>query len=547
MTAVPPSPLLTQRPAWAALEEHFESMHAVTLRDLFASDPQRAERFSLEAAGLYFDFSKHRITDQTLPLLLELADACRLAERIEAMFTGQKINTTENRAALHTALRAPRSSSIVVDGVDVVAQVHEVLDRMAGFANAVREGLWLGYSGAPIRTIVNIGIGGSDLGPAMAYEALSPYVKPGLAVRFVSNVDLSDFVLATRDLKPAETLFIVASKTFTTQETMHNAKHARQWLVAGLGSEAAVARHFVAVSTNRAAVEAFGIDAANMFGFWDWVGGRFSMDSAIGLSTMLAIGPAAFTEMLLGFREMDEHFRHAPFLENAPVIMALLGIWYNNFFRAQTVAVVPYSHYFRRFPSYLQQLTMESNGKHVTRAGVHVDYQTGPIYWGEAGTNGQHSFFELLHQGTRLVPIDLIGFCTNPNARPEDQDLLIANLIAQSQALAFGKSAAEALQEGSPAALAPHRAYEGNRPSTTILAPTLSPAVLGRLVALYEHMVFTQGVIWDINSFDQWGVELGKALAKDVLGTLTTGPASTGEADSSTKALIQRYRSWRGP
>ena len=541
------APALIERPEWTALQGHFEAVHARSLRELFQADGERERHFSLEAAGLYFDFSKHRIDRSTLPQLFALARACGLAEHIEAMFTGAKINTSEKRAALHTALRAPRTSQIFLDGVDVVPGVHEVLDQMGRFALEVRSGAWLGHTGRRIRNVVNIGIGGSDLGPAMAYEALRPYSLPELRVRFVANVDASDFAESTRDLDAAETLFIVASKTFTTLETMTNAHRARAWVRTQLGPDAQVARHFVAVSTNHEAVSAFGIDTANMFGFWDWVGGRFSMDSAIGLSTMVAIGPAGFAELLGGFRQMDEHFRQTPFEANAPVIMALLGIWYNNFFRAQTAAVLPYSQYLRHFPAYLQQLTMESNGKHVTHAGKKVDYQTGPIYWGQQGTNGQHSFYELLHQGTRLVPVDFIGFCRNPDATPADQDLLIANLFAQGAALAFGKTEAEVLTAGSDRALAPHRAYEGNRPSTTILAETLSPATLGSLVALYEHLVFTQGVIWDINSFDQWGVELGKVLAQGVVAELAN-PSPTGAGhDVSTAALIARYRTLRGP
>ncbi|MGA2550225.1 MAG: glucose-6-phosphate isomerase [Burkholderiaceae bacterium] len=553
MTPSATLPVLTRLPTWKTLAGHFETLSKKSLRELFSSDPERGTRFALEAAGLYLDFSKQRIDRDTLPLLINLAHDCRLSQRIEAMFTGEKINSTEDRAVLHTALRAPRESDIRVDGVNVVPEVHAVLDRMGVFAEAVRSGEWLGHTGARIRNVVNIGIGGSDLGPAMAAEALAHFIPPGLTLRFISNVDRTDFVRATHDLNPAETLFIVASKTFTTLETMENAHRARDWALAVLGEEIGIARHFVAVSTNAQAVSDFGIDTENMFGFWDWVGGRYSMDSAIGLSTMIGIGADGFAQMLAGFREMDEHFRSAPLERNAPVLMGLLGIWNCNFLGATTVAVLPYSQYLRRFPAYLQQLTMESNGKHVTRGGLRVDYATGPIYWGEPGTNGQHSFYQLLHQGTHLVPADFIGFCRNPDASASDQDLLMANLFAQTQALAFGKSDEELAAEGADPYLIPHRVSEGNRPSTTILAQELSPKVLGRLVALYEHAVFTQGVIWDINSFDQWGVELGKVLARHVLSEL--GSASAGgapkkaaqseSADSSTNALIKRYRTLR--
>jgi glucose-6-phosphate isomerase len=531
---------LTARPEWRALEAHHRQIGGAHLRDLFAADPGRGERMAAEAAGLYLDYSKHRVTDETLRLLVALAEACGLPERRDAMFRGEKINVTEGRAVLHVAMRAPRGATILVDGQNVVPDVHAVLDRMAAFAGQVRGGAWRGFTGAPIRTIVNIGIGGSDLGPVMAYEALRHYSDRSLTFRFVSNVDGTDFAEATRDLDPAATLFIIASKTFTTLETMTNARTARQWLVGALGDEAAVARHFVAVSTAAEKVRAFGIDTANMFGFWDWVGGRYSMDSAIGLSTMIAIGPERFHDMLAGFRAMDEHFRTAPLAANLPVLMGLLGVWYADFFGAETVAVLPYDQYLRRFPAYLQQLTMESNGKSVTLDGTQVDYQTGAIYWGEPGTNGQHSFYQLIHQGTKLVPCDFIGFCQSLNPLGDHHDLLMSNVFAQAEALAFGKTADEVRAEGVPEALVPHKTFPGNRPSSTILAERLTPATLGSLVALYEHAVFTQGVIWNIDSFDQWGVELGKVLAQRIVPELSGG----GELrhDSSTNTLIRRYR-----
>lgn len=535
---------LTTSTTWRQLEEHAKALGAVHLRDLFAADPGRGERMVIDELGLYFDYSKHRATDETMRLLVQLAEERGLRKRIEAMFRGEKINLTEQRAVLHVALRAPRDTHIYVDGEDVVPEVHAVLDRMSDFARRVRSGEWKGFTGRRIRAIVNIGIGGSDLGPVMAYEALRHYSERSLSFRFVSNIDGTDFAEAVRDLDPAETLFIVASKTFTTLETMTNAQTARRWLLDALGDERAVAHHFVAVSTNAAEVARFGIDTANMFGFWDWVGGRYSMDSAIGLSTMIAIGPEHFREMLAGFHAMDEHFRTAPFERNMPVIMALLGIWYNNFFGAESVAVLPYDQYLKRFPAYLQQLTMESNGKSITLDGARVDYQTGAIYWGEPGTNGQHSFYQLLHQGTKLVPCDFIGFCQSLNPIGEHHDLLISNLFAQSEALAFGKTAEEVRAEGTPEWLVPHRVFEGNRPSTTILADRLTPEILGKLVALYEHCVFTQGVIWNINSFDQWGVELGKVLAKRIVGELTA-EAPELRHDSSTNALIRRYREKR--
>ena len=531
---------LTARPEWRALEAHHRQIGGAHLRDLFAADPGRGERMAAEAAGLYLDYSKHRVTDETLRLLVALAEACGLPERRDAMFRGEKINVPEGRAVLHVAMRAPRGATILVDGQNVVPDVHAVLDRMAAFAGQVRGGAWRGFTGAPIRTIVNIGIGGSDLGPVMAYEALRHYSDRSLTFRFVSNVDGTDFAEATRDLDPAATLFIIASKTFTTLETMTNARTARQWLVGALGDEAAVARHFVAVSTAAEKVRAFGIDTANMFGFWDWVGGRYSMDSAIGLSTMIAIGPERFHDMLAGFRAMDEHFRTAPLAANLPVLMGLLGVWYADFFGAETVAVLPYDQYLRRFPAYLQQLTMESNGKSVTLDGTQVDYQTGAIYWGEPGTNGQHSFYQLIHQGTKLVPCDFIGFCQSLNPLGDHHDLLMSNVFAQAEALAFGKTADEVRAEGVPEALVPHKTFPGNRPSSTILAERLTPATLGSLVALYEHAVFTQGVIWNIDSFDQWGVELGKVLAQRIVPELSGG----GELrhDSSTNTLIRRYR-----
>ena len=509
---------LADQPAWMALEAHHRNIRAVHLRDLFAQDPKRGERLALEAAGVYLDYSKNRITDETLSLLVRLAEACGLRARIDAMFQGQKINVSEKRAVLHIALRAPRDASILVDGQNVVTDVHAVLDRMADFANRVRNGAWTGSTGKRIRHVVNIGIGGSDLGPVMAYEALRHYSDRSLTLRFVSNIDGTDFVEAVRDLDPEATLFIVSSKTFTTLETMTNARTAREWLLAGVGGNAgAVARHFVAVSTNAAEVTKFGIDTANMFGFWDWVGGRYSMESAIGLSTMLAIGPEHFRAMLGGFHEMDEHFRSAPFGQNLPVLMALLGIWNTNFFGAQTVAVLPYQQYLKRFPAYLQQLTMESNGKHVTLTGDQVSCDTSPIYWGEPGTNGQHSFYQLIHQGTRLVPCDFIAFTETLNPLGQHHAMLLANVFAQGEALAFGKTPEEVKREGSPDWLVPHRTFEGNRPSNTLLLARLTPAALGRLVALYEHLVFTQGVIWNVDSFDQWGVELGKVLAQRII------------------------------
>ena len=542
-----PRSSVTALPAWHALAAHVEQMRDVHLRSLFANDPSRADRFSAGAAGLYLDYSKNRITDETVRLLVALADACGLRERIDAMFRGEKINTTEERAVLHVALRAPRGASIVLDGDNVVPHVHEVLDRMAAFADQVRDGRWRGHTGQRVRTVINIGIGGSDLGPVMAYEALRHYSARDLNFRFVSNVDGTDFAEATRDLDPAETLFIVSSKTFTTLETMTNAQTARRWTLAALGNEQAISRHFVAVSTNAEQVAAFGIDTDHMFGFWDWVGGRYSMDSAIGLSTMIAIGPENFRAMLAGFHAVDEHFRTAPFERNLPALMGLLTIWYANFFDASTVAVLPYDQYLKRLPAYLQQLTMESNGKHVTRDGVRVDYQTGPIYWGEPGTNGQHSFYQLIHQGTRLIPCDFIGFGQTLNPLGIHHDLLMANVFAQTQALAFGKTAEEVRAEGTPERLVPHRTFEGNRPTNTILAERLTPETLGALVALYEHSVFTQGAIWQIDSFDQWGVELGKVLATRIVPSLTSVAEPVLAHDSSTNALITRYRRMTGP
>ena len=535
-------PPLTALPAWQALAAHVEQVRDVHLRSLFANDPSRADRFAAEAAGLYLDYSKNRITDETVRLLVSLANACGLRERIEAMFRGERINTTEERAVLHVALRAPRGESIVLDGDNVVPHVHKVLDRMAAFAAQVRDGRWRGHTGLRVRTVINIGIGGSDLGPVMAYEALRHYSARDLNFRFVSNVDGTDFAEATRDLDPAETLFIVSSKTFTTLETMTNAQTARRWTLAALGNEQAISRHFVAVSTNAEQVAAFGIDTDHMFGFWDWVGGRYSMDSAIGLSTMIAVGPEHFRAMLAGFHAVDEHFRTAPFERNLPALMGLLTIWYTDFFDASTVAVLPYDQYLKRLPAYLQQLTMESNGKHVTRDGVRVDYQTGPIYWGEPGTNGQHSFYQLIHQGTRLIPCDFIGFCQTLNPLGTHHDLLMANVFAQTQALAFGKTAEEVRAEGTPERLVPHRTFEGNRPTNTILAERLTPETLGALIALYEHSVFTQGAIWQIDSFDQWGVELGKVLATRIVPNLTSIAEPVLAHDSSTNALITRYR-----
>jgi glucose-6-phosphate isomerase len=533
---------LRQTPAWAALEEHAAAMRDVHLRDLFAADPARGERMTVEAAGLYLDYSKHRATDETLALLVRLAGERGLASRIDAMFSGERINETEGRAVLHVALRAPRSASIVVDGEDVVPHVHEVLDRMSAFAGRIRSGEWTGHTGRPITSIVNIGIGGSDLGPVMAYEALRHYSSRDLTFRFVSNVDSTDFAEATRDLDPAETLFIVSSKTFTTLETMRNATTAREWALAALGDEAAVARHFVAVSTNAEAVSEFGIDTANMFGFWDWVGGRYSMDSAIGLSTMIAVGPEGFRRMLAGFHAMDEHFRSAPFEQNLPVLMGLLAVWYVDFFGVASIAVLPYDQYLKRFPAYLQQLTMESNGKSVTLAGERVDHATGPVYWGEPGTNGQHSFYQLIHQGTVLVPCDFIAFARALNPIADHHDLLVANVFAQTEALAFGRTPEQVRADGVPEELVPHKTFEGNRPTTTILAEALTPEILGALIALYEHSVFTQGAIWGIDSFDQWGVELGKVLAKAIGAELESGPEPDLRHDSSTNTLIRRYR-----
>ena len=540
-------PSLRTRPAWKLLENHHKELKTIHLRDLFANDRGRGEKLSIEAAGIYLDYSKNRITAETLRLLLQLARESDLQSRIPAMFRGDKINVSENRAVLHVALRAPRGATIMHDGRNVVPEVHGVLDRMADFATRLRSGAWKGHTGKRIRNVINIGIGGSDLGPVMAYEALKHYSERAMTFRFVSNVDGTDFAEVVGDLDPAETLFIVSSKTFTTLETMTNAHTAREWLLAGLkGEDSAIAKHFVAVSTNAKEVTQFGIDTANMFGFWDWVGGRYSMDSAIGLSTMLAIGPDNFGDMLGGFHEMDEHFRSAPFERNLPVLMGLLGVWYNNFFGAQTVAVLPYEQYLKRFPAYLQQLTMESNGKHVTIDGVAVDYNTGPIYWGEPGTNGQHSFYQLIHQGTRLIPCDFIAFAQPLNPLGRHHDLLLANVFAQTEALAFGKTAAEVKAEGTPDWLVPHRLFEGNRPSNILMLEALTPATLGKLVALYEHSVFTQGTIWQIDSFDQWGVELGKALAQRIIPQLETPTEPKLEHDSSTNALIRRYRKLKG-
>ncbi len=533
---------LTKRAAWNALESHYSKIKDLHLRKLFADDPQRGERMNAEAAGIYFDYSKHRITDETLRLLLQLAEESGLRDRIDAMFRGEKINVTEKRAVLHVALRAPKGESIIVDGDDVVSHVHVVLEKMAGFSSRVRSGEWKGYTGKTIRNIVNVGIGGSDLGPVMAYEALRHYSRRDLTFRFVSNIDGTDFAEAVEGLAAEETLFIISSKTFTTQETMTNAHTARDWALAALKHPSAVAKHFAAVSTNAAEVSAFGIDIANMFEFWDWVGGRYSMDSAIGLSTMIAIGPENFRAMLDGFHQMDRHFRTAPFERNLPVIMGLLGIWYNNFFDTETMAVLPYEQYLKRFPAYLQQLTMESNGKHVTLDGSEVDYQTGPIYWGEPGTNGQHSFYQLIHQGTKLIPCDFIVFVEALNPLGRHHDLLMANVFAQSEALAFGKTPQEVQAEGTPAWLIPHRTFEGNRPSSTILVERLTPAALGKLVALYEHSVFTQGAIWQIDSFDQWGVQLGKVLAERIIPELESKAEPQLKHDSSTNNLIRRYR-----
>ncbi|HEV2278101.1 MAG TPA: glucose-6-phosphate isomerase [Acidobacteriaceae bacterium] len=537
---------LTELPAWKALQAHYQTIRNRQLRELFQSDPDRGKRLALEAEGIYFDYSKHRVTDETLKLLVQLAEQSGLRERIDAMFGGEKINITEKRAVLHTALRAPRDARIIVDGENVVPEVHEVLDRMADFSNRVRSGEWKGFTGKRIRNVINIGIGGSDLGPVMAYEALRHYSRRDMTFRFVSNVDGTDFAEVTQDLDPEETLFIISSKTFTTLETMTNAQTAREWLLKKLKDEKAVAKHFVAVSTNATEVSKFGIDTANMFGFWDWVGGRYSMDSAIGLSTMLAIGPDNFRKMLAGFHAMDEHFRRMPFEKNLPALMGLLTIWYTDFFGAETVAVLPYDQYLKRFPAYLQQLTMESNGKHVTLSGERVRYETGPIFWGEPGTNGQHSFYQLIHQGTRLIPCDFIGFSKTLNPLGNHHDLLMANVFAQGEALAFGKTAEDVKAEGTPDWLVPHRVFEGNRPSSTFLLDELTPEALGKLVAMYEHSVFTQGVIWQIDSFDQWGVELGKVLAKKIIGELEGPGPAAGSHDSSTTTLIERYRRDRG-
>jgi glucose-6-phosphate isomerase len=536
---------LRETRSWRELERHHAAVGDVHLRELFAQDAGRGERLTVEAEGLFLDYSKHRVTDETMRLLVELARERGLSERIDAMFRGERINVTEDRSVLHVALRAPRQSSIVVDGVDVVVEVHQVLDRMAAFADRVRSGEWTGHSGRRIRNVVNIGIGGSDLGPVMAYEALRHWSRRDMTFRFVSNVDGTDLTEAVRDLDPQETLFIIASKTFTTLETMTNARSAREWVLAGLGDESAIARHFVAVSTAADQVSAFGIDLDNMFGFWDWVGGRYSMDSAIGLSTMLAIGPEAFGEMLAGFHAIDQHFRTAPLERNLPALMGLLAVWYADFFGAETVAVLPYDQYLKRFPAYLQQLTMESNGKSVTLDGTAVDYQTGAIFWGEPGTNGQHSFYQLIHQGTPLIPCDFIGFCNSANPLGHHHDLLMANVFAQTEALAFGKTLEQVEAEGTHGDLARHRVFEGNRPTSTILADRLSPATLGNLVALYEHSVFTQGVIWNVNSFDQWGVELGKVLAKRIADELLSDGPPQLSHDSSTNALITRYRNAR--
>ena len=534
---------LTGRPGWKALESHHQKVREVHLRQLFADDPKRGERLTTEAVGLYLDYSKNRVTDETLKLLFQLAEECGLRDRIDAMFRGEKINITENRAVLHVALRSPRGTSIVVDGENVVPQVHAVLDKMSDFANRVRSGAWKGHTGKSIRNVVNIGIGGSDLGPVMAYEALKHYSDRAINFRFVSNIDGTDFAEAVQGLDPSETLFVIASKTFTTLETMTNAHTARDWSLKGLGGDVnAVAKHFVAVSTNAAKVSEFGIDTANMFGFWDWVGGRYSMDSAIGLSTVLAIGPDNFRALLDGFHEMDVHFRTAPFESNLPVLLGLLAVWYSDFFGAETVAVLPYEQYLKRFPAYLQQLTMESNGKHVTLEGIKVDYQTGPIYWGEPGTNGQHSFYQLIHQGTRLIPCDFIAFVETLNPLGRHHDMLLANVFAQTEALAFGKTPEQVKAEGTPDWLVPHRVFEGNRPSNTILADRVTPEILGKLVALYEHSVFTQGAIWNIDSFDQWGVELGKVLAQRIVPELESKTDPELGHDSSTNCLIRRYR-----
>ena len=535
-------PTRTSSPAWTALARHHAEIGETHLRQLFADDPERGERMTAEAAGLYLDYSKNRVTDETMRLLVDLARECGLEGHRDAMFRGDKINVSEHRSVLHVALRMPKGTALVVDGVDVVAEVHDVLDRMAAFADRIRSGEWTGHTGKRIRNIVNVGIGGSDLGPVMAYRALRHYSQRDLTFRFVSNVDSTDFVEATHDLSPDETLFIISSKTFGTLETLTNATSARDWVTGALGTDEAVAKHFVAVSTNAEKVAAFGIDTANMFGFWDWVGGRYSMDSAIGLSTMIAIGPDQFTELLAGFHDLDEHFRTAPLEQNLPVLMGLLAVWYVNFFGVQTIGVMPYDQYLERFPAYLQQLTMESNGKHVTLSGAHVDYDTGAVYWGEPGTNGQHSFYQLLHQGTRLIPVDLIGFGQSLNPLRDHHDILSSNVFAQAQALAFGKTADEVRAEGTPADVVPHRVMEGNRPTNVLLAERLTPRLLGTLVALYEHSVFTQGTIWDIDSFDQWGVELGKVLAVQIFPELESEAEPELTHDSSTNALIRRYR-----
>ena len=545
MTEVSTVTSLTDRDSWKALERHYQEVRDSHLREMFDGDPDRGERLVAEAAGLYLDYSKNRVTDETIQLLAALASDCGMPERREGMFRGERINVSENRSVLHVALRMPRERSLVVDGVDVVKEVHEVLDRMGAFCEKVRSGEWQGHTGKPIRNVINIGIGGSDLGPVMAYEALRHYSKRDMTFRFVSNVDGTDFVESTRDLDPAETLFIVSSKTFTTLETMTNARTARKWALDTLGDESAVAKHFVAVSTNAEGVSEFGIDTDNMFGFWEWVGGRYSIDSAIGLSTMLAIGPERFAEMLAGFHSMDEHFRETPTERNLPALMGMLAVWYGDFFGAQTVAVLPYDQYLHRFPAYLQQLTMESNGKHVTLDGRRVDYETGAVYWGEPGTNGQHSFYQLIHQGTKLIPCDFIGFQRSLNPLGEHQDLLMANVFAQTEALAFGKTPEQVREVGTPEELVPHRVFEGNRPSNTILAAELTPEMLGTLVALYEHSVFTQGAIWGIDSFDQWGVELGKVLAKRIVPELQADAEPDLEHDGSTNALIRRYRAGR--
>ena len=541
-----PTVPLRQRPAWKALEQHHAEIAGRHLRELFDEDPGRGERLTAEAAGLYLDYSKNRVTDETIRLLIRLAEESGLEQRRDAMFRGDRINVSENRPVLHVALRMPKGSTLVVDGVDVVAQVHEVLDRMSAFAEKVRSGEWKGFTGRTIRNVVNVGIGGSDLGPVMAYEALRYYSRRDMTFRFVSNVDSTDFVEATRDLAAEETLFIISSKTFGTLETLTNAHSARDWVVSELGSEDAIAKHFVAVSTNAERVSEFGIDTANMFGFWDWVGGRYSMDSAIGLSTMVAIGPEHFAEMLAGFHEMDEHFRTAPLARSLPALMGLLAVWYGDFFGAQTSGVMPYEQYLKRFPAYLQQLTMESNGKHVTIEGTEVDYDTGAVYWGEPGTNGQHSFYQLIHQGTKLIPVDLIGFGQTLNPLRDHHDILSSNVFAQAQALAFGKTEEEVLAEGTSPQVAPHRVMPGNRPTNTLLAKILTPRLLGALVALYEHSVFTQGTIWGIDSFDQWGVELGKVLAVQIIPELTSAAEPELSHDSSTNALIRKYRSLKG-